>query len=183
MDITDLFALGVRVGDKLVARGETIAVAESSAGGLISAALLARAGASAYYVGGAVLYTRRAGRLLTTLTAADSLGMRSSSPPWAQLLARHQRTRFRASWGLAETGAAGPTGNPYGDPAGHSCLAVDGPVPRERLLLTGQDDRPRNMVAFAMAALALLEQAIDAAPAVVADAAQVVAVDPGSRGS
>ena len=189
MDITDLFALGMRVGDKLVARGETIAVAESSAGGLISAALLARAGASAYYFGGAVLYTRRSRRLLTTLTADDSVGMRSSSPPWAQLLARHQRTRFRASWGLAETGAAGPTGNPYGDPAGHSCLAVDGPVLRERLLRTGLDDRPRNMIAFAMAALALLEQAIDAAPEAAptaettaapnaaADAAQVAAAD------
>ena len=164
MDITELFALGIRVGDKLVARGETIAVAESSAGGLVSAALLARAGASAYYFGGAVLYTRRSRRLLTTLTADDSAGMRSSSLPWAQLLARHQRQRFKASWGLAETGAAGPTGNPYGDPAGHSCLAVDGPVRRDRLLRTGQDDRPRNMIAFAVAALELLEQAIDAAP-------------------
>lgn len=165
MDITPLFALGMRVGDKLVARGETIAVAESSAGGLVSAALLARAGASAYYFGGAVLYTRRSGRLLTTLTADDTVGMRSSSLPYAQLLARHQRTRFRASWGLAETGAAGPTGNTYGDPAGHTCLAVDGPVLRDRLLRTGVDDRAGNMIAFAIAALELLEAAIDAAPA------------------
>ena len=173
MDITDLFALGQRVGDKLVARGETVAVAESSAGGLVSAALLARAGASAYYFGGAVLYTRRSRRLLTTLSADDSVGMRSSSPPWAQLLARHQRQRFKTSWGLAETGAAGPTGNPYGDPAGHSCLAVDGPVLRDRLLRTGLDDRPRNMIAFAMAALALLEQAIDAAAQAAPGAAAV----------
>lgn len=164
MDITHLFALGQRVGDKLVARGETIAVAESSAGGLISAALLARAGASAYYFGGAVLYTRRSRRLLTTLTSDDTIGMRSSSPPYARLLAGHQRQRFRASWGLAETGAAGPTGNTYGDPAGHACLAVDGPVLRERLLRTGQDDRPHNMIAFAVAALELLDEAIDAAP-------------------
>ena len=165
MDIDNLFALGIRVGDKLVARGETIAVAESSAGGLVSAALLARAGASAYYFGGAVLYTRRSRRLLTTLTSDDTVGMRSSSPPYALLLARHQRSRFKASWGLAETGAAGPSGNTYGDPAGHSCLAVDGPVQREQLLRTGLDDRAHNMVVFAMAALALLEQAIDAAPA------------------
>ncbi len=163
MDITDLFALGSRVGDKLVARGETVAVAESSTGGLISAALLSRAGASAYYFGGAVLYTRRAFRLLTALTADDTSGMRSSSPPYAQLLAQHQRARFRASWGVAETGAAGPDGNPYGDPAGHTCLAVDGPVNRERVLRTGQDDRAGNMIAFAMAALQLLEGAIDAA--------------------
>lgn len=163
MDMARLFALGSRVGDKLVARGETLAVAESSAGGLISAALLARAGASAYYLGGAVLYTRRSRRLLTTLTSEDTVGMRSSSLPYAQLLARHQRTRFRASWGLAETGAAGPAGNTYGDPAGHTCIAVDGPVPRERLLRTGDDDRVRNMLAFATAALELLEEAVDAA--------------------
>lgn len=173
MDITSLLALGTRVGDKLVARQETVAVAESSAGGLISAALLARAGASAYYFGGAVLYTRRSRRLLTTLTSDDTVGMRSSSPPYAQLLARHQRQRFRASWGLAETGAAGPAGNTYGDPAGHTCLAVDGPVLRERLLRTGQDDRPQNMVAFALAALQLLEEALDAAPA----------FDPGEAGA
>ena len=90
--------------------------------------------------------------------------MRSSSPPWAQLLARHQRTRFKASWGLAETGAAGPAGNAYGDPAGHSCLAVDGPVRRERMLRTGSNDRQGNMLAFAMAALQLLDEAVDAAP-------------------
>jgi nicotinamide-nucleotide amidase len=163
IDLGALFALGVRVGDKLVARGETIAVAESSAGGLVSAALLARAGASAYYFGGAVLYTGRSRRLLTTLSSDDTAGMRSSSPPYAALLARHQRVRFKASWGLAETGAAGPAGNPYGDPAGHSCLAVDGPVLREHMLRTGHGERQANMVAFAIAALALLEQAIDSA--------------------
>ena len=164
MDIGNLFALGEHLGGKLAARGETIAVAESSAGGLISAALLARAGASAYYLGGAVLYTRRSRGLLTALASDDTVGMRSSSPPYAQLLARHQRERFRASWGLAETGAAGPAGNPYGDPAGHSCLAVDGPLCAERMLRTGQADRQANMLAFAMAALQLLEQALERAP-------------------
>lgn len=167
MDIDTLFALGARVGDKIVARGETLAVAESSAGGLVSAALLSRAGASAYYFGGVVLYTRRSRRLLTALTSDDIAGMRSSSPPWAQLLARHQRTRFKASWGLAETGAAGPSGNTYGDPAGHTCLAVDGPLQCERLLRTGSADRLANMLAFAMAALQLLEEAGEAAPATV----------------
>jgi PncC family amidohydrolase len=161
VDIDMLFALGERVGDKLASRGETLAVAESSAGGLVSAALLARADASAYYFGGAVLYTRRARRLLTTLSSDDTVGMRSSSLPYAQLLARHQRERFRASWGLAETGAAGPSGNTYGDPAGHSCLAVDGPVCLQRLLRTGQAERQANMLAFATAALELLEQALE----------------------
>jgi PncC family amidohydrolase len=167
MDIDSLWALGARVGGKIAARGETLAVAESSAGGLLSAALLSRAGASAYYLGGVVLYTRRSRRLLTALTSDDTAGLRSSSLPWAQLLARHQRTRFRAIWGLAESGAAGPNGNPYGDPAGHTCLAVDGPVLRQRMLRTGSSDRSGNMLAFATAALHLLEDAVDAAPAPV----------------
>ncbi len=170
MDIASLFALGARVGDKIAARGETLAVAESSAGGLLSAALLSRAGASAYYLGGVVLYTRRSRRLLTALTADDTAGMRSSSPSWAQLLAHHQRTRFKASWGLAESGAAGPSGNTYGDPAGHTCLAVDGPVRCERTLRTGSADRPANMLAFATAALQLLEEAVDAATAAMSAA-------------
>ena len=175
MDINELFALGARVGDALVARGETVAVAESSAGGLISAALLSRPGASAYYLGGAVLYTRRAGRLLTTLVADDLRGMRSSTPPYAQLLARHQRLRFHAGWGLAESGAAGPSGNPYGDPAGHSCLAVDGPLLRDQLLQTGDNDRARNMINFAAAALTLLEQALATAPKAAGGGPSVVA--------
>ena len=160
-----LLERGRRVGDRLAERGETVAVAESSAGGLIAAALLSRAGASAYFLGGAGVYTRRARRLLTALTAEDTAGMRSSSPPYARLLARHQRERFAATWGLAETGAAGPAGNTYGDPAGHACLAVDGPCLRERTLRTDADDRASNMVAFAIAALDLLDEALDAAPA------------------
>lgn len=173
MDIAPLFALGLRVGDKLVARGETLAIGESSAGGLVAAALLSRPGASAYFLGSAVLYTRRSRRLLTTLTSQDIAGMRSSSPPWAKRLAAHQRERFKSDWGLAETGAAGPDGNGYGDPAGHSCLAVDGPVLRDRMLRTGSSDRSANMIAFAQAALELLEQALDEASA--ADAARAAA--------
>lgn len=164
-DLAPLFALGARIGDRLAERRETIAVAESSAGGLIAAALLSRPGASAYFLGGAVLYTGRSRRLLTTLEDEDLEGLRSSSPPYARLLARHQRSRFGATWGLAETGAAGPDGNRYGDPAGHACLAVDGPSPRDRTLRTGGDDRATNMLAFATAALELLGQAIEAAPA------------------
>lgn len=161
--MTELTSLATPVAALLRQRRETIAVAESSAGGLISAALLSRAGASEYYLGGAVVYTRRAFRRFTTLTADDMAGLRSATVPYAQLMARHQRERFRATWAIAETGAAGPNGNPYGDPAGHTCLAVDGPVCRDRLLSTGADARAPNMVGFAMAALALLDEALTAA--------------------
>ncbi len=164
MALADLFALGERIGERLAARGETVVVAESSAGGLISAALLSRAGASAYYLGGAVIYTRRAFRRYTTLTADDMAGLRSATLPYAQRVARHQRERFRATWAVAETGAAGPDGNPYGDPAGHACIAVDGPHKLDRLLRTGRSERAPNMLLFAAAALELLDEAIASAP-------------------
>src|SRR5271166_3825402 len=116
----DLFILAERCGERLKARGETIAIAESSSGGLISAALLAVPGASAYYLGGAVVYTAKARMRLLDLPREAVAGMRSASEPYAQLLSRTVRERFSANWGLSETGAAGPTGNPYGDNPGHS---------------------------------------------------------------
>jgi len=148
------------LGERLRARGETIAVAESSGGGLISASLLAQAGASAYFLGGAVVYTGQAREALLGITAADMAGMRSASEPYALLLARRLRERFGATWGLAETGAAGPTGNRYGDAAGHSCFAISGPVEAVRTLETGSSDRQENMRRFAAAALALLNEAL-----------------------
>lgn len=159
-----LFAEARELAALLVARRQTIAVAESSSGGLISAALLAVPGASAYYLGGAVVYTRRARHRLLDLKREDVVGLKSASEPYAAVLAETARQRFSASWGLSETGASGPTGNPYGDAAGHSCFAVAG---REavlaRTLETGCSDRLENMVAFARAALALLREQVEAA--------------------
>ncbi len=144
-------------------------MAESSSGGLLSAALLSVPGASTYLIGGAVVYAARARRRFTDIP--DRLfvdgTIRSSSELCARLLTKSIRERFGTDWGLAETGAAGPAGNGYGDPAGHACLAVDGPAPRERTLRTGEADRQANMVAFAVAALELLEASIAAAPAPV----------------
>ena len=148
------------VGAELVARGETVAVAESSAGGLVSAALLAVPGASAYFMGGAVTYTATARGALAGITAEEMAGMRSSSEPYALLLARKLREKLGTTWGLAETGAAGPTGNRYGDAAGHSCFAVVGPVELVRTLETGEAERWRNMQDFALGALILLDEAL-----------------------
>ena len=148
------------IAERLKARGETVGVAESSSGGLISAALLAVPGASAYFLGGAVVYTGKARMALMGLKREDVAGMRSSSEPYAQLLARAARENLGATWGLSETGAAGPTGNPYGDAAGHSCLAISGPVDMAVTLETGSPDRAANMQAFAKAALELLLAAL-----------------------
>ena len=152
-----LIPLAGRVAALLKERKQTIAVAESSTGGLLSAALLAVPGASAYFLGGAVVYTKPARRLLMNLPDKAVAGMRSASEPYALLLSRTARERFAADWGLAETGATGPTGNRYGDQAGHSCLAVAGPSGERVITLeTGSADRARNMRAFSVAALTLL---------------------------
>jgi nicotinamide-nucleotide amidase len=152
----DLVAIAEQIAAKFVARKETVAVAESSTGGLISASLLAVPGASAYFLGGAVVYTRDARRLLADIPDDAMKGIRSASEPYAQLLANRTRERFSTSWALSETGATGPTGNRYGDPAGHSCMALAGPVSKVITLETGSADRLANMHAFAERALNLL---------------------------
>jgi PncC family amidohydrolase len=151
--LSNLMPLAESISSTLKTRGQTIAVAESSAGGLISAALLAVPGASAYFLSGAVVYTAKARHSLMQLPREAVAGMRSASEPYALLLARTARENVGATWGLGETGAAGPTGNPYGDAAGHTCLAIAGPVEMAITLETGVADREANMEAFARAAL------------------------------
>ena len=160
MDLHDLNARAERIAVLLKERRETIAVAESSTGGLISAALLGVGGASSYFLGGAVIYTQTARRALLDIQDAAMTGMRASTEAYALLLARTARTRHASSWAVAETGATGPTGNRYGDAAGHSCIAVVGPSERAITLKTGSGDRRANMVAFAAAALGLLEDTL-----------------------
>jgi len=158
-DLSIAGALGALLKD----RKQTVAVAESSAGGLISAALLAVPGASSYFLGGGVIYTQAARRGLLRVGDDAVKGIRSSTEAYAQLKARTVRELLGATWGLAETGASGPTGNRYGDAAGHACIAVAGPVERVMTLETGVVDRESNMWAFTRAALNLLEDAVRAA--------------------
>ncbi len=155
-----LLSQAERLGALLKTQRATIAVAESSSGGLVSAALLAVPGASAYFQGGAVVYTGAARTSLLGITDHDMAGLRSSSEPYAALLARTVRTRFTTTWGMAETGAAGPGGNRYGDPAGHTCIAISGPIERVATLKTGSADRLANMHSFAHALLDMLTKAV-----------------------
>jgi nicotinamide-nucleotide amidase len=158
--VNDLIPLAETIAARLKARRESIAIAESSTGGLIAAALLAVPGASAYFFGGAVAYTRQAKILLLGLDETALTEFRPATEQHALLLARAVRGRFAASWGLGETGATGPTGNRYGDPAGHTCLAIAGAVERAITLETGSDVRLANMRVFAAAALKLLADTI-----------------------
>ena len=153
----NLSGLGAGIGELLKERRQTIAVAESSAGGLISAALVAVPGASAYYIGGGIIYTPKGRATLLGITKEEMAGIRSASEPFAALLARRARGNLGATWGLSETGASGPTGNRYGDAPGHACIAVSGPVEAVITVETGSADREANMWEFARRALELLE--------------------------
>lgn len=163
MTFNDLLPHAERVASLLKARKETVAVAESSAGGLISAALLAVPGASAYYVGGAVNYTRPVLLHLSGLRAEELARINGATEEFTLLAARSVRDRYRTSWGVGESGAAGPAGNRYGDPPGHSVVAVAGLRQQVRVLRTGESDRIANMHAFAAAALELLADSLGAA--------------------
>jgi len=154
--------LALEIANCLRDRGETISVAESSSGGLVSAALLAVPGASAYFLGGSVVYTRPAKNTLLAVPDAILDEYRSASEPHALALARAARERLGADWGLAETGAAGPTGNRYGDAAGHTCIAISGATEIVRTVETEDDDRAANMDRFTEAALGLAAEIIKA---------------------
>ena len=161
----DAFApLAEQIAARLIARKETIAIAESSTGGLVSAALLAVPGASAFFLGGAVVYTKVARAGLMGIGDADMQGLRPSTEAYSLMLAKRARERMGATWAVGETGAAGPTGNRYGDPAGHTCIAVVGPSAEHAITLeTGSADRRANMDAFAQKALELLLETISGA--------------------
>ena len=157
-----LLPIAEKIAAQLIERRETIAVAESSTGGLIAAALLSVPGASAYFVGGAVVYTKIARMALLGIGDAEMAGLRPSTEAYALLVARRVRERHDATWGLGETGATGPSGNRYGDAAGHSCMAFAGPIERAETLETGSGVRRANMDAFGKRALELLFEVISA---------------------
>jgi nicotinamide-nucleotide amidase len=158
----DLIPIAEKIAVELIARKQTIGVAESSTGGLISAALLAVPGASAYFIGGGVIYTKDARGVLMDISLDAMTGLRSASEPYAELLAGRIRERLGCDWGLSETGATGPSGNRYGDAAGHSCMAVAGPKQAVMTLETGNNDRVENMHVFARTALTFLLKQLSA---------------------
>ena len=159
----ELRRLAGKTAELLIGRGDTIAVCESSAGGMVSAALLAVPGASAYYLGGTVVYTLAASKALLAPVLAPPAGLRGATEGFARYQAQAVRTLLGTTWGTGETGATGPTPNRYGDPNGHAWLAIDGPHPRTRQVLTGSDDRLGNMEAFATATLEELIAALETA--------------------
>ena len=157
----ELQAMATTVAGLLVERNDTISVTESSAGGLLSAALLAVPGASRYFLGRGVIYTHQARMALLGLGETLPGRMRASTEAYAHLCASTMREKLATTWCIAETGASGPTGNRYGDDAGHSCVAVVGPVEASTTIETRSGDREANMWAFTRAALEILERCLE----------------------
>lgn len=153
-------AASTLLGEALKTRAESVAVAESSTGGLIAASLLAVPGASAYFMGGTVIYTLRARRELLGLEKATLAQQEPLSDAYAVLCADAVRQRLKATWGIAELGATGPAGTPYGHAPGVSVVAAVGPITLTRRIETGHGERERNMEHFALAALELLAEAL-----------------------
>ena len=158
--LAPLASLAARIAESLRERGQTVGVIEGSAGGLVCAALLAIPGASAYFVGGAVVYTRKAGKALLGLTADDVVGLRAETEPYAKLMASKIRDKLGTTWGLCESGASGPAGSSYGDSPGHVSIAVVGPNSMSRTIETGLTDRGVNMDLFARQLLTLFDEAL-----------------------
>ena len=152
--------MAASIAEILRAREETVAICETTAGGLVSAALLSIPGASRYYAGAAVTYTGVARSVFTGISLDDYPGVRSSSEPYAKIIAEIIRQRLGATWGIGETGAAGPGGNVYGDASGHTCIAIAGPTEYVETLETGLEDREENMWLFTKRTLEVFESVL-----------------------
>ena len=164
MTFEDLALIGTEAGTLLKARGQSVAVVDGATGGLISAALLAMPGASAYFRGGGVIYTLKGRRMVLGHEPGSLRGLTSATEAYALAQARLIRARYDSDWGVAETGAAGPGVHPLGVASGTSAAAVVGPDFEAAMIVeTGHDDRLANMIAFTRNALALLVSGLSAA--------------------
>ena len=140
----------------------TVAVAESSTGGLISAALVAIPGASEFYVGGSVVYSLPSRRELLRMRRADVQGIEVLSEAMALRFAEHARAQLDTTWAIAELGVAGPADSPYGHPAGTCVIGVAGPRTASLRIDTNSNQRENNMWRFADEALQVLRREVTA---------------------
>lgn len=154
------FDTAAQIGRQLRDSQQTISVAESSTGGLISANLLSISGASAFFEGGSVVYTLASRRAFLELDKTKVKDLEPLTEAMVLEFAHAARQTLGTTWGIAELGAAGPSGSPYGHAAGTSVVGISGPLNRTVLIETGVDDRQNNMLAFTEAALQLLAKTL-----------------------
>ena len=136
-------------------RGLTLAVAESSTGGLLGHLITEVPGSSAVFLGGVIAYHNRLKEQLgVSRETLEREGAVSGAAAGA--MAEGARRRTGADIGLAVTGIAGPGGGTETKPVGLTYVALDadGTALNERHVFQG--DRSANKAAAAQAALALL---------------------------
>ncbi|HUH66916.1 MAG TPA: CinA family protein [Syntrophales bacterium] len=137
----------------LTSAHETLSVAESSAGGLVSSCLLSIPGASSFFVGGSVLYSYQIRNEIVGMGKEEHGVYGGSTPELILEIATRFRERIGTDWVIAEGGAAGPSKSPYGHNAGYTALAIAGPINRAKSIETGKSDRIENMSEFTNALL------------------------------
>lgn len=147
--------LAQEIAKILMQRKETVSVAESTTGGLISAALLEVPGASAYYTGGSVVYTMASRKAFLDIDKGKVAGLKPLTTEMVGVFADAARAKLSATWGIAELGASGPSDSPYGHPAGSSVIGISGPVSAAIDIRTGSADRADNMAQFTLQGLQL----------------------------
>ena len=152
--------ISAHIAALLIQRGDSVSVAESSTGGLISASLLSVPGASSYYKGGSVVYTLDSRRAFLDLDRERVKALKPLTTEMVEEFARAARLKLDATWGLAELGAAGPAGSPYGHGPGTSVIGISGPTTHSLLIETRSADRQANMQAFTHAMLTLFEDVL-----------------------
>ncbi len=160
--LEELAAIGAEAGALLKARRQTIAVVDGSTGGLISASLLAMPGASAFFLGGSVIYSMKGRRIALGHEPGSLRGFTSATEPYALAQARLIRERLGADWGMAETGASGGSAHPLGVASGTSAIGLVGPdgIEASVLVTNASDNRLQNMQVFTRAALVLLRDTL-----------------------
>ena len=143
------------IASTLVTSGHSVSIAESSTGGLIAANLLSVAGASSYFRGGSVIYARESRHAFLDLDVIKLKGLKPLTEPMVAEFAHAARLKLDATWGIAELGAAGPAGTPYGHAPGTSVIGISGPVDASITVETFSENREENMALFTEAALTL----------------------------
>jgi nicotinamide-nucleotide amidase len=153
--------LEVQVGERLTARGLTIALAESSTGGLIAKRLTDISGSSAYVIGGVVAYANAVKQRLLGVSEQTLIDHGAVSEPVARQMAEGARHLFGTDLAISVTGIAGPTGATATKPVGLHYVglsAADGTWVR-RYVWDG--DRAHNRASTADAAFRLVLDYLD----------------------
>ncbi|CAD6571996.1 MAG: hypothetical protein CYPHOPRED_004683 [Cyphobasidiales sp. Tagirdzhanova-0007] len=155
--------LAHEVAGLLKDRKQTISVAETAAGGLISASILSYPGASKIYRGGLTLYTLDSRIAFAGWTQADLDAYAGPSPDVVSNLAKNVQQKLESTYCVCESGTAGPTGGQTRNrQPGYVALAVSGPtgVNVKEVETSLGADREKNMLAFAEEAFKLVKDVI-----------------------